>query len=82
MLEIIKLPQVLSIACISKSTFHKQLSIQLQPSPISLGARSVGYIKSEIEAVLLARVQGKSDDQVKELVKSLVAHRKAGFNDQ
>lgn len=80
-LKITKLPTLLKNHCISRSTAFTQLKDGLLPPSISLGQRSRGYIVSELDAVLSARIAGCSDDQIKELVKSLVANRKGAFNE-
>ena len=76
---IVKQPSLLKQFAFSKSTLFSQINQGLMPKSISLGIRSRGYIQHELDAVLLARVQGKSDDQIKELVLSLVANRQGDF---
>lgn len=77
--QITKLPTLLKKHCISRSTAFTQLKEGLLPPSISLGARSKGFIISELDAVLSARIAGQSNVEIKELVKSLVAKRKGGF---
>jgi len=77
--QITKLPTILKNHCISRSTAFTQLKEGLLPPSISLGQRSKGYIVSELDAVLSARIAGCSDEEIKELVKTLVAQRKGGF---
>ena len=43
---------------------------------MSLGANSVGWPEHEINAIIAARVAGKSDDEIKVLVSELEAARK------
>ena len=45
------------------------------PPPIKLGERISGWLESEVDAVINARIRGESTEQIKELVKSLVAAR-------
>jgi len=78
-LHIIKLPTLLKNHCISRSTAFTQIKEGLLPPSISLGERSKGFIFSELNAVLGARIAGQSNEQIKVLVKSLVAQRKGGF---
>lgn len=59
-----------------KSTFYSQISEGLLPPPIRLGKRSVGWLESEINAVIRARIQNRSDDEIKVLVQCLVDQRK------
>jgi prophage regulatory protein len=49
------------------------------PKPISLGSRAVGYLQHEVDSVLFARIAGKNNEQIKELVKSLMAKRNGDF---
>ncbi|MEL0630875.1 helix-turn-helix transcriptional regulator [Psychromonas aquatilis] len=79
MIQIVKLPTVLEKFCISRSLAFLHLSKGLLPPSISLGERSKGFILSELDAVLSARVAGQSNDQIKALVKSLVEKRKGDF---
>ena len=60
---------------ISKSTFFNQQNEGLICKPIALGARCVGYLSSEIIAVLNARIQGKTDYEIKTLVIQLELER-------
>lgn len=60
-----------------KSTFYSQISEGLLPPPIRLGKRSVGWLESEINAVIRARIQNRSDDEIKVLVQCLVNERQS-----
>lgn len=42
---------------------------------VKLGARTVAWPAPEIDAILVARVAGQSDDDIRRLVKRLVAER-------
>lgn len=44
--------------------------------PVLLGARSVGWPEHEIDAILLARIAGKTDAEIRELVAKLDAARR------
>ena len=65
-----------SVLSLPKSTFYSQISEGLLPPPIRLGKRSVGWLESEINAVIRARIQNRSDDEIKVLVQCLVDQRK------
>lgn len=62
---------------ISNSTFYARIKDGLIPPPISLGARAVGWLSTELDQVLAYVVAGKSDDEIRELVNQLVEQRKA-----
>lgn len=44
--------------------------------PVSLGGRSVAWPEDEIIAINNALIAGKTKDEIKELVKKLIADRK------
>ena len=58
------------------STMHDQILKGLFPKNIALGRRSVGWPSHEIDALIKARVAGKSEDEIRALVKALHAARK------
>ncbi|MCW8834142.1 MAG: AlpA family phage regulatory protein [Colwellia sp.] len=74
-LKIIKKHKALEIACISKSTMHLKIIEGLFPPSISLGDRAVAFVKHEVLAVVAAQIQGQSKDEIRLLVKELVAQR-------
>ncbi|HIU73946.1 MAG TPA: AlpA family phage regulatory protein [Candidatus Aphodousia faecipullorum] len=74
-IEILRSAQAQKLTGRPRSSFYQQISQGLLPPPIKLGARAVGWLASEIEAVNKARIQGKSDDEIKILVASLIKQR-------
>jgi len=60
---------------LSRSSHYSRIKEGLLPPSISLGSRAVGYFEHETNTVLAAMIAGKSKDEIKELVKSLVAQR-------
>ena len=66
-----------SVLRLPKSTFYSQISEGLLPPPIRLGKRSVGWLESEINAVIRARIQNRSDDEIKVLVQCLINERQS-----
>lgn len=65
---------------LSRSTFYLQIAEGLITSPVQIGARAVGWPSNEIEAILNARISGKTPTEIKALVKELEKQRtqKAG----
>ncbi|NOT13781.1 MAG: AlpA family transcriptional regulator [Methylococcaceae bacterium] len=55
--KILRLPSVKALTGLSRSTIYLRISNNAFPAPISLGARAVGWIESEIEAWLSAQVE-------------------------
>ena len=43
--------------------------------PVKIGPRAVGWPANEVDAILKARIGGKTDDQIRDLVKKLHAAR-------
>lgn len=73
---ILRLPAVKSACGLSRSTVYLRISQGLWPKPVSLGARTVGWPAAEVAAVNAARIAGKSDEEVRQLVAKLEASRK------
>ena len=49
--------------------------------PVPIGQRSVGWPDTEVKAINAARIAGKSDDQIRELVNKLHQARMAGTDE-
>lgn len=63
---ILRLPEVRSRTGLPRSTIYLRISQGTFPSPVSLGARSVGWIASEIEEWIADRIsQSRQADQGK-----------------
>lgn len=75
-LAIIRRKQLEQRMGIGRSTIYLRINQSLITSPVSLGANSVGWPEHEIDAILAARIAGKSDDEIKALVSELEAARK------
>jgi prophage regulatory protein len=61
------------------STFYEWIDKGLMTPGVAMGERSRAWPDHELQAIAAARVAGKSDDEIRTLVKQLVADRaKAG----
>lgn len=60
-----------------RSTLYYQIAKGTFPSPVKLGERSVGWLAAEVDAVIHARVLGKSDTDIRALIRQLVVARQA-----
>ncbi|MDD3529963.1 MAG: transcriptional regulator [Gallionellaceae bacterium] len=61
------------------SSFYEKIKKGLIVPGIPIGARAVAFPRHEIQALAAARIAGKTDDEIRDLVKQLVADRaKAG----
>ncbi|MDI4633477.1 AlpA family phage regulatory protein [Pelomonas sp. V22] len=72
---ILRLPTVQARTGHSRSTIYQRISQGLWTRQVSLGPRSVGWPEQEIAALNAARVSGRSDDEIRMLVKKLEAER-------
>ena len=75
---ILRLPAVLRARGRSRSTHYLDIQQGLFTRPVAIGARSVGWPEHEVEAINEARIAGKGDADVRNLVANLEAARKAG----
>ena len=73
--QLIRRPEVLTLTARSKSALQLDEKAVLMCPPISIGQRAVAYIKHEVEAVIQARIQGQSPEQIKQLVSELINQR-------
>lgn len=63
----------------SRSTIYLRIDQGLLPKPVALGSRAVGWPANEIEAINAARIAGKSDAEIRQLVESLHSQRSASL---
>jgi prophage regulatory protein len=73
---ILRLPAVLAGTGLSRSTIYLRIAQGVFTHPVSLGARAVGWPAHEVAAINGARIAGKSEAQMRELVSELEAARK------
>lgn len=71
----IRKPAVCKALGLSAATVYRHVHDGLIPPPIPLGGRSVGWLNTEIEAVIRLRLSGADDEKVKSLVDHLVSAR-------
>lgn len=75
--RILRRPEVLELTGWSKSTLYNRIEAQHFVKPISLGQRSIGFVSSEVTAVLNAMISEQSPEQIKQLVSDLIKQRKS-----
>ena len=73
---ILRLPVVKSTSGLSRSSPYARIADHLWPKPVNLGGRAVGWPASEVAAINAARIAGKSNNEVRQLVADLEAARK------
>ncbi len=74
---ILRLPSVKFESGYSRSTIYLRISQGLWPKPVRLGARAVGWPAQEVTALNAARIAGRTETEIRELVVSLEAARKS-----
>ena len=73
---ILRLPAIKTSTGLSRSTIYLRIAQGEFPKPVSLGGRAVGWPASEVAALNAARIAGKSNSEIRELVVTLEAARK------
>lgn len=61
---------------ICRSTAYNRVADQLLTSPVSLGGRAVGWPSHELDAISAAILAGKTEDEIRALVRKLEVDRK------
>ena len=74
---ILRVPAVKAECGLSRSTLYLRIAQGLWTKPVSLGARAVGWPSDEVAALNAARIAGKSNAEIRALVATLEAARKA-----
>ena len=74
--SILRLPSVKTNTGLSRSTIYLRIAQGEFTKPVSLGGRAVGWPASEVAALNAARIAGKSNAEIRDLVARLEAVRK------
>ena len=74
-IEIIRLPEVSRTTGLARSTIYLRIEQGLLPKPVSLGGKAVGWPATEISQINAARIAGKSNEEIKNLVDDLENQR-------
>jgi prophage regulatory protein len=75
--SILRLPAVKSESGYSRSTIYLRIAQGLWTKQVSLGPRCVGWPAHEVAALNVARIAGKSDEEIRAMVMKLETARKA-----
>jgi prophage regulatory protein len=75
--SILRLPDVKASTGLSRSTVYLRITQGVFTHPVSLGGRAVGWPAHEVAALNAARIAGKSETEIRDLVVKLQAARKA-----
>lgn len=74
-MKLLKLPKVLELTASARSTIYKNIHAGLMVPPVRIGENSVAFPEYEITAINAARIAGKTDAEIRQLVSKLVADR-------
>lgn len=72
-----RLPAVKAQSGYSRSTIYLRITQGLWPKQISLGPRAIGWPANEVAELNAARIAGKTDAEIRDLVIKLESARKA-----
>ncbi len=75
LIELIRRAEVLRLTQRSKSSLYLDEQNGVFCPSVSIGNRAQAYLKHEVEAVIQARIEGKSEQQIKALVQELINQR-------
>jgi prophage regulatory protein len=78
--KILKKPEIKLVNGLSSTGQFEQQRDGLLTPYINLSKRSVGLPEHEVVAIVAARAIGKSDDEIRLLVKALIKQRKTSAN--
>lgn len=74
--QILRFPAVKQSSGLPRSTLYLRIAQGLWIKPVRLGARIVGWPANEVAELNAARISGKTDDEIRILVKQLELARK------
>ena len=74
---IIRMTEVLRETGYSKSTLYWRIAQGFWPKPVSLGARAVGWPKTEVDVLNRARIAGRTADDIRALVDMIHKSRRS-----
>jgi len=74
--SIFRLPDVLKQRGRSRSAHYLDIQQGLFTRPVQIGLRAVGWPENEVLALNAARIAGKSDEEIRQLVIKLETVRK------
>jgi prophage regulatory protein len=73
--RILRLQPVLDARGKRRSSHYNDVACGLFTRPVKIGPRAAGWPETEVAALQAARIAGKSDDEIRTLVRKLEADR-------
>lgn len=77
MTSLLRLPHVMGVTGLSRAGVYSYVSKGLLPKAVKIGERASAWPESEIAAVNAARIAGKSEAQIRQLVSDLERERQS-----
>lgn len=71
-----RLPGVIDQSGLSRSSIYDLVQRGLFPPPVKAGPKLALWVRSEVSAWCAAQIAGKSEDEIKDLVVSMIEARK------
>lgn len=78
--RVLRKPEVVKITGLSNTSIFEKEKAGLFPTRISIGTRAIGYIYSEISALVAAQAAGYNEEQIRNLLKLLETKRKTNVD--
>ena len=75
--SLLRLPAVMNATGQTRSTLYLRIKQRLMTPPVKLGERCAAWPSDEIAAINAARIAGKTDAEIRELVAQLEQQRTA-----
>nr|WP_081651302.1 AlpA family phage regulatory protein [Cupriavidus sp. WS] len=75
--SLLRLPAVMSATGLTRSTLYLRIKQRLMTPPVKLGERCAAWPAHEVAAINTARIAGKSEAEIRELVTQLEQQRTA-----
>lgn len=76
-LQLLRRNEVIRLTARSRSALLIDEKAGLFCPPISIGDRAVAYVKHEVDEIIKARIQGKTNQQIKSIVTDLLGQRQS-----
>ncbi len=73
--RLLRWPAVLEATGRSRASIHNDIKAGLFPPPVRIAANSVAYPDVELAAIIDAKIRGASPDEIRALVRRLIAAR-------
>lgn len=73
--NLLRLPAVMERTGLARPTVYLRAKQGLVPRPVKLGSRMAAWPENEVAAINAARIAGKSDDEIRQLVARLERER-------